>query len=253
MTEIKYKDNFEVTELAGSSIAEARKQYQKGFKLAGKTAAFLNGKKITLANEAATILNDDDRLVFKASSHKLAFLVGALVLAMAITGGIFAYGFTNASTTINATTQNSNFADVTANTTSPVTWTVHGGQKGATGGGTLFDINTLTSGYPGDMVATVTMANTGDLVKIYRSLSLKIEVRDSGNNLVDINADGVANANDYAVLNLNNGSVALSLTQSTPGVYTIKVLSGSYIANTAVPGWTSTSGAPMLYCEIAQR
>jgi hypothetical protein len=253
MIEIKYKDNFEVSDIAGRSIADARDQFKKGFRLAEKTSAFLNGKKITAANEAATTLNEDDHLVFKAPSRRLVFMAGALLLAMAVTGGIFAYGFTNASATITATTQNTDFATVSANTSSPVTWTVHGSQKGATGGGSLFNINTLASGYPGDLVVTVTMANLGDMVKVYRSLSLKIEVRDSANNLVDINADGLANSNDYAVLNLNNGAVSMSMTQTTPGIYTVKVLSGSYIANTALPGWTSTSGAPMLYCELAQR
>jgi len=255
MIEIKYKDNFEVSDNVGQSVADVRGHYQKSFHLTAKATAFINGKKITPANEAAATLEKNDRLEFKnTSNHRVAYLVGALLLAMAVTGGVFAYGFTNASTTISVTTSNVNFADVTANTSVPVTWTVHGMQKGQTGPGTLFDISTLASGYPGDLIATISIANIDDLVKVYRNLSLKIELFDSSNNLVDINADGTANAtDDFSMLNLNNGSVMLNIKQAATSVYTVKVINGSFITNPGRVSWTPTSGAPMLYCELAQR
>jgi hypothetical protein len=254
MIEIKYKGNFEAAEMTGRSIAEARMQYKKEFSIMDKAAAYLNGKKVLAAKETATILNDDDRLTFKAAgNHRLAFLAGGMLLAMAITGGVFAYGFTNSTATIGATTISSNFADVTANTSSPVSWTVRGMQKGQTGAGTLFDIDTAASGYPGDLAATVSIANGDELVKVYRSLILRLEVRDAANNLVDINGDSVANANDFTLLSLDNGTAVMAITQGAASTYTVKVTSGSFIAHAAGAGWSSSYGAPQLFCEVAQR
>jgi len=252
MIEIKYKSNFEVSDIDGQSIADAREQYKNSFNLTGKAIAYLNGKKVTAADEAATILKDKDTLLFKvAGSHRVAYLVGALVLALAISGGVFAYGFTNASVTIGVTTH-SNFADVSANATSAPHWSVRGLEKGSTGGGTLFDLNTTASGYPGDLSVTVMMANTNQLVSVYRNLTLILSVKDSAGNPVDINNDGLVNASDVTVLTLENGTVTFSINQTAAKNYTISLSSGSYICNPA-NGWTSGAGAPQLYCEVAQR
>jgi hypothetical protein len=254
MIEIKYKDNFEVTDATGCTVTDIRDSYKAEFSIEDKATAFLNGRKVNASSENSTIINDEDKLVFKkSSSHRLPYLVGALILAMAITGGIFAYGFVNASATITVTAANSDFATVTANTSSLPSWTVQGMQKSSTGTGSLFDINTQTSGYTGDLVATITIANTGDLTEVYRSLNLVIEVRDSSNNLVDINNDGIANSNDCTLLTLNNATVSLPITQSGTNVYTVTVKSGYYISNAKKSSWTPSSGTPMLYCEIAQR
>ena len=254
MIEIKYKDNLEVADAAGRTVADIRGLYKKEFRIEDKTTAFINGKKVTPDLESSAILKNRDTLVFKKSGgHTLAYLVGALVLAMAITGGVFAYGFMNASTTITATAVNSDFATVTANTSSLPSWTARGMQKNQTGSGTLFDISTSTSGYTGDLVATITIANAGDLAKVYRNLSMVIEVRDSSNNYVDINGDGLKNSDDCVLLTLNNATVTLPITQSGAGVYTVKLRSGYYICNTEMPSWTSSSGTPALYCEIAQK
>jgi hypothetical protein len=252
MIDIKYKSNFEVSDIDGQSIANARNQYKKGFNITDKAVAFLNGKKVTTADEDATILKNKDKLEFKtSSSHRVAYLVGALLLAMAISGGVFAYGFTNASVTISATAH-SNFADVTANTSIAPHWSVRGLEKGSTGGGTLFDINTTASGYPGDLAVTVMMANTNELVSVYRNLTLILNVKDSAGNAVDINNDGLINSSDVTLLTLENGTVTFSVDQTAAKNYTIFLSSGSYICNPA-SGWTPGAGAPQLYCEVAQR
>ncbi len=254
MIDIKYKGNFEVSDIDGESIADARGRFKKSFDIADKAAAFLNGKKIKPADEGAIILQDSDTLVFKnAGGHRLAFLVGALVLAMAITGGIFASGFTNATTTLNASAITYNFADVSANTSSTPSWSVHGMQKGSTGSGSLFDIDTATSGYTGDIAVTIFIANADELVSVYRNLTLSLEVRDSANALMDINSDGFNNSADFTLLTLENGTVTFSLKQGAPDVYTVMLRKGSYICNPFMPAWTPTSGAPQLYCELAQQ
>jgi hypothetical protein len=254
MIDIKYKSNFEVSDIDGQSIADARGQYKKGFEIADKAAAFLNGKKVTPADESVTILKDKDSLVFKAAgSHRMAYLAGALLLALAISGGVFAYGFTNATVTIGGTTTSYNFADVSVNATSAPHWSVRGMEKGPTGTGTLFDVNTVNSGYPGDLAVTVMITNADELVSVYRNLTLSLEVKDSAGNPVDINNDGLIDSSDFTVLSLNNGTVTFTINQTAATNYTIFLRNGSYICNPAGSSWTSGSGAPELYCELAQR
>ncbi len=53
---------------------------------------------------------------------------------------------------------------------------------------------------------------------------------DSNNNIVDINGDGVANANDIAMLNLGNGSTNLYIAQNHPDKYVIYLKNGFYNA-----------------------
>jgi hypothetical protein len=254
MIEIRFKGNYEVANIAGHTIAEARDLYKSELGIADKAAAVLNGKKLKSAAEAAAVLNDNDNLEFKtARGNKVMYLVGALLLAMAITGGVFAFGFTNASTTINAVIANADFASVTANTSSAPSWTVHGLQKNSTGSGTLFDIDTITSGYTGDFVATISLANVSDLATVYRNLSLAIEIRGSADNLIDINSDNISNSNDFTLLTLENSKVTLDIKQNTPDVYTVKLKNGYYICNIGTTGWDTGAGTPELYCELAQR
>ncbi|OGO00220.1 MAG: hypothetical protein A2Y90_04710 [Chloroflexi bacterium RBG_13_52_12] len=254
MIEIRYKDNLEASDVAGRTIAEARTLYKTDFNIADKAAAFLNGKKVMPAGEATTILNDKDTLVFKASrGNRAIYMVAALLLAMAITGGIFAYGFNSATATINATIANSDFVIVTANTSSTPSWTSHGLHKSQTGSGTLFDIDTASPGYTGDFSATISLANSGDLSSVYRNLTLSLEVRDSGNNLVDINGDNTADSSDFTLLTLENSTVTVSINQAAPDVYTVILKNGYYICNAGNISWTASSRTPMLYCEVAQK
>lgn len=254
MIEIKFKDNCEVANIAGRSIAEARGLYQSQFGIAEKAVAVLNGKKIGSAAEAFAILMDDDNLVFKTvKGNKALYLAGALLLAMAVTGGVFSFGYTHATAKLNVGIANYDFALVTANTSDSPSWTAHGLQKNPTGSGTLFDIDTETPGYIGDFVATVSLSNVDDLIKVYRNLSLSIEVRDSANNLMDLNSDNVSDINDYVLLTLENSQVLLNIKQNAPDTYTIIIKSGYYICNVAQSSWISTDGAPLLYCEVAQR
>jgi hypothetical protein len=254
MIEIRYKDSLDLADIAGNTVAEARESFKKSFGITEKAFAFINGKKVSPANEADTILYDKDNLVFRLPNGRgLVYAAGALLLAMVITSGVFAYGFTNASVTLSATTSSNNFANVSANTSVSLSWTARGLQKNSTGAGTLFDISTASSSYSGDFIAVVMLANVDDLVKVYRNLGLEIEVRNSSGNLVDINSDGICNNQDVALLTLNNGSVSLFITQTAPTVYTVKVKSGYYACNAVKAGWSPTIASPQLYCEVAQR
>ncbi len=194
----------------------------------------------------------------KVKTNKTAFMLGALLLALAITGGVFAYGYVSYSTSITGTAAESDFANLTVNTTAPqpdFDGDVYGLFKGTITGGNLFDIDTDNSTYPGDFVATVSIANGDALVKAFRVMALLIEVRNSAGNLVDINGDSANNSADVALLTLSNGSVDLFVTQTGPDFYTVKLQSGFYVSHLwGAGGWgAGYSTEPLLYCDIAQK
>jgi|GEM_PF-604162 len=255
MVEIRYGEQYEVTDLAGQTIGEAREQFKSEFGIPDKARARLNGSKIKSGAEIDTVLNDDDKLTFAVTRSKAPYLVGALLLALAVTGGIFAFGFINATTTLNATTVNSNFADVTVNTTGvgACTWTAFGFFKGSIPGpNSIFNV-TPAVGYTGDLVTTVTLGNADQLVKRYRVLSLQLEMVDATTNVtLDINESGVADANDWVMLTLDNGSVSM-FTKAGATPMAVRVKKGFYITHVYPRlGW-SGSASPDLFCEVAQR
>jgi hypothetical protein len=180
--------------------------------------------------------------------------VGAALLALAVTGGVFAFGFINATTSLNATTIESNFADVTANATGSanVTWNAFGFFKGSIGGpNTIFNI-APAAGYTGDLVTTVTIGNADDLVKRYRVLNLQLEMVDEATQTVmDINESGTVDANDWVMLSLDNGSVSLFTDGSAP--MSLRVKRGFYITHVHPFGGWQGSATPELFCEVAQR
>jgi molybdopterin converting factor small subunit len=254
MIEIRFKDQHQVTDLAGRTVSEAREQLRKEFNIPDRATIKLNGTKVNASAEFDTVLNDDDKITFTVSRGVGAYLVGAALLALAVTGGVFAFGFINATTSLNATTVNSNFADVTANATgsSNVTWNAYGFFKGSIGGpNTIFNI-TPAAGYTGDLVTTVTIGNADDLVKRYRVLALQLEMVDEATQTVlDINESGTADANDWVMLSLDNGSVSLFTDGSAS--MSLRVKRGFYITHVHPFGGWQGSATPELFCEVAQR
>ncbi len=256
MIEIRYGDYYEVADMAGQSVSEARKQFKAEFGIPDKTGAKLNGNKVKGGLESKIRLNDDDKLSFTEARGKGVFLLAALFLSLAVTGGVFAYGLVTASVTFSGVSVPAGageFVDVTVNNTVSIGWTPHGDSKGSTGNGTLWDIDTASSGYTGDMVATVYITNADKLIEVYRVLAMFITVYDSSDNVVDINGDGSANVStDYALLTLDNGSVDLNIAGAAD-VFTVKLDSGFYSTQIYGTGWTSGSEAPKLYIDVAQR
>jgi hypothetical protein len=254
MVEIRFRDQYEVTALAGQTVSEAREQFRNKFGIPDRATAKLNGTTVKGSAEFDTVLNDDDKLTFAVSKGVGVYLVGAALLALAVTGGVFAFGFINATTSLNATTVNSNFADVTANFTGSanVTWNAFGFFKGSIGGpNTIFNISPAV-GYTGDLVTTVTLSNADDLVKRYRVLALQLEMVDQASNAVlDVNESGAADVNDWVMLTLDNGSVSL-FTDGSANM-SLRVKRGFYITH-VLPynGWQG-SATPELFCEVAQR
>jgi len=85
MVEIRYGDQYEITDLAGQTVGEAREQFKAEFGIPDKAQAKLNGSKVKTNTEIDTVLYDDDKLTFAVSRGKTPFLIGALLLALAVT------------------------------------------------------------------------------------------------------------------------------------------------------------------------
>ena len=241
MVEIRYSEKHELSELTGRSVAEVREQYGTEFGIPNKAAARLNGKRIRTKHESETRLGVDDRLSFVNKSGKRFLLIGAILLALTITGGLFAYTATTATVSL-ALTGTSDFASVTA-TGAPPTWTVWGQYRGAVTAGDLFTV-TPEANFTGDMVVKLTLANAQDLVDTYRTLVLEIEVYDSQATPVQ------AGTTEY--LTLGKGDITIEIDQTgltTP--YTVELTAGSYATNRG--GWAAGSEDPNILCEVIQK
>ena len=260
MVEIRYGEQYEVADLAGLTVSEAREQFRTEFGIPDKARAKLNGQKVKGGLEEDTVITDDDNLSFAVAKSRGAYLIGALVLALAATGGVFAYGWVNATTSITGTITEEDFASVAANTTanSNIDWDGWGFYRGdidcgsAPGYG-LFDIDTRTSGYDGDLVVTVSITNVGELSTVYRMLGVELCLTHEDGTYVDINNDSSQDADDVVLLSLRNGSVDMFY-GGTENVCTVRVKSGFYITNVKGNGWgVGFADDPTFFCEVAQR
>ena len=256
MVEIRYSEYSEQVDLAGWSVAEAREQYQLKFNIPDGAKAYLNGKQVKKDQESGLAICDCDEVYFKVGSKVPVFMI-ALLAALAATGGMFAYTYFTATTTIGVTAGGADFADVSANmTVSP--WSVCGYVTGAVNTGSLFTIDTTPCAYTGDFIATVYLSNAEQLSKVYRVLVLKLEVWDNVLAAkVDINGDGVvdlAGHEDYALLTLRNGATDLFITQpAPPSTYNVKLAGGFYRTHIWGTGWTAGFQSPQLLIEVSQR
>jgi len=244
MVEIRYGERYEMADLAGKSVAQAREQYKPEFGIPDKAQASLNGKGIGKKHEPMTALGDDDSLTFAEKSRKGLFFIGAILLALAITGGIFAYGATADIVDLDLTAQ-SDFAAVEV--ASPPSWNVYGSYKGQVGTGTLFTITPDDGGgvpanaWTGDMSVILTITNAHDLVAAYRILVLEIEVWDL--------ADTSIGTTEY--LTMGVGEISIEFTQLTAGPYTVEITDGFYITHRG--GWTANAEDPSIFCQVLQR
>ena len=93
MVEIRYGDQYEVSDLAGQTVCEARELFKTDLGIPNKAQARLNGSKVKPSAELDTVLNDDDKLNFAVSKSRVPYLVGALLLALVVLYAGF-YGLT---------------------------------------------------------------------------------------------------------------------------------------------------------------
>jgi hypothetical protein len=254
MVEIIYDGQYEVADLAGKSLANVRREYQAKFDIPNKAAARLNDRKVKPNQESDIMLCDSDEVRFvRKMAGKKVFLLGAFLLALVGSSGVFASGYLTNTTTLNVLSAGGDFASITAAPGQPA-WTVWGSLKGAIGSGNLFIVDTSAANYPGDLVVTVSIVNGGELVKVYRTLNLRLYATSSNGTPIDINSDGIVSLDDTTLLNLNNGEASLYINQfAGSDNYTIRVKNGYYVSNIHGQGWPSGAHQPVLYAQVTQR
>jgi hypothetical protein len=172
------------------------------------------------------------------------YFITALLLALAVTGGLFAYAYTSETTTLGAVSISSDFAAVSVNNTVP-SFNVLGSFRGIILPGHLFAIT--PSDYSGDLEANVYLDNIDQLSSKYGMLLMRIEFVNAGDTPVDV--EGIAKP-----LSLQNGVVsftASSLTANT--TYYIQTTGGVY--RTFPWAYLTGSGGsyiPSITCEVVQ-
>jgi molybdopterin converting factor small subunit len=246
MVEIRYGEQYEITDIAGQTVSEAREQFKGEFGIPDKAKAKLNGSKVKQNAELDTVLNDDDKVSFAVARSRTPFLIGALLLALAATGGVFTFGFLNANTTMTAITHE-DFAQVTANA-SISSFNVYGLYKGKIfAGQDLFYIQP-SSDWNGDLVTTVSLGNVGDLAKWYRAFALQLEmVYTNGPNAGQVIPLGLSQ-NQTVLLTLDYPTVNM-FTVGTANM-TVRVKTGYYVAQHFWP--TDGDPSPQIFCDITQ-
>ena len=164
---------------------------------------------------------------------KKLYMVVALLVALVLTGGTFAYTATvDAIAGVGDLTQDSDlFAEVTDQVS--VTWTdnVTAGTSGTVGTGDLWKVDRDTL-FSGDVQVTVYLINTGELAQTYEHLNMKI--------------DTTSGSPTSVLLSLVNGKATFILSASTTNV----TLNGG--------GWATHQSIqtsylePDLWCEVTQ-
>jgi len=246
MVEIRYGEHYQEIDLAGKTVAEVREQYKEEFGIPDKAQVSLGGKGIKQKHEADTWLNAGDKITFAQKSRKVLFFIGTLLLALSITGGVFAYGATTVTVGL-ILTDPGDFADVAQAAVRP-TWNAWGSYKGKVVAGDLFVI-TPDAAWTGDMSVIVTLTNAHDLVEAYKMLVFEIEVWDDVANAQAACGVGTSTT-EY--LTLGKGDIEIDFSQGAPaGTYTVKIISGFYITHKG--GWTQHKEDPNILCQVLQR
>lgn len=254
MVEIRCGEHHEAVDLAGKSVAQAREQYKPRFDIADKARASLNGKGIKRKQESEIVLNNNDELSFARRSRK-PLLVGALLLALAITGGLFAYTYTTASIKLTPGAGYAEFATVeptSANVTWPSMWMRW---KGPVPTGDLFTIDPAAS-YTGDLVIKVYLTNVDYLVKGYHFLNMRLQLWDgaggTGNNMTHWQS-GSDVGHTWKLLSLENGVATFALkTYVATTTYYIYLDGGSFHTHPWRAFIDPSYVSPELYCEVTQ-
>ena len=247
MVNIIYGEHSQQVELAGKTVADVREMFKSEFDLSDRAQANLNGQWLKRKLEAETELCDDDELYFEEKSRRPLVLVGAFLLALAITGGIFAYTATTDTITIGVSAVSADFAELSANNSvSYNSTTIVGNVIGKINAGVMFDV-TKDSNYTGDVELVVSLANADELVQEYKSWMMRIKLTDGS----DINT-GYDTSNSTQVVSLKNPSVTFSVDSANLTVTRyIHCIGGSYKTLSA-DIWAGMGFDPLIFAEVAQ-
>ncbi len=165
--------------------------------------------------------------------RKKLYLIVALLVALVLTGGVFAYGATSKATTAGSLTMGSGpFADVTAGT--GVTWSdnISEDEIGSVGTGELFDV-TWDPAYTGDLEITVLLTNADELIEAFQYLNMEIGTGSTGSTIQE-------------VLSLQNAKVSLNV----DGTDNVTLLGGSWRTHKVFG--PNPDVIPDLWAEVSQ-
>jgi len=177
------------------------------------------------------------------------YLMIALLVALAVTGGAFAY--TQTSGSVSTTVSAGSFAAVTpVGGTAPEEGWVHGGTPpswdpiegvaGSITGGDLYYIN--PGDYNGRLLVTLYVTNVPELAGCYSYLNMKVQAYK-----YDTTSNSYSTENLDLYLTLTNGYVSFIL---EPGIHVITIDGGSWYCFDADAEGGSLS--PSFYIEVRQ-
>ena len=184
MVKVIYGEYSQQAELAGKSVADVREMYEAEFSLSEHAQANLNGQWLKKKLEAETKICDDDELYFEEKSRRGLAMLGAFLLALALTGGLFSYTQTTTTTTIDVTGGSTDYASISANTTDRPDYVLLGKHRGTIPEGSLFDV-TVDSNYTGDIAVNIYLSNPDELSNDYNSWIMRVNFANSANTSVD--------------------------------------------------------------------
>ena len=251
MVEIRYGEHYEMANIAGKSVAQAREQYKQEFDIPDKAKASLNGKGIRQKHELVTALGDNDSLTFAQKGRKGLFFIGAILLALAVTGGVFAYGALTATVTTSISAENAEFADVTGGAVPD--WDVFGAYTGSISAtAAVFEI-VPANGFTGDFVVQVYLTNVDDLVEVFRVLGTTWTAT------LDGAADGITAITVTPTTNfLSISQPTIDLEISTTGtpdgddIINVDLSGGFFRTQRYGTGWGG-SPSPLIFCKVIQK
>jgi len=251
MVEIRYGENYEEVDLAGKTVAEVREQFKEQFGIPDKAQVKLGGKGIKQKHEAETRLNAGDKITFAQKSRKGLVFIGALLLALSTTGGVFASGALTDTISATVTAKGSEFCDVTANTAP--SWSLWGAWLGAIPAQTeVFHLqpgNTFT----GDFVIQIYLTNADQLAEVYRVLGMRWTVTNgAGNSSISV----VTPTPTTAFLSLANPvcEIEVSFTGVADGIKTLDVdLDGGFFKTHYYGSGWGGSAAPDIFLKVIQK
>ena len=256
MIEIKYGDCCKQADLTGRSVAQVRQYYEEELEIPKQAEARLNNRQVDWEQEPRMRLLDGDILSFKVRRiSQAAVLVGALLMALLISGGTFAYTYTTATVIITGIGP-SDFAVVEVVGT-PVTFPtdVFGHYRGDVPTGKIFKI-TPHDCYAGYLKVEVYLLNCDELTLAYKHLNIKLQLIDCNTppNIIcgSLTCPG---SHEFQTITLDNGGVVFEVDPAvwTPPFY-IRLIGGGYRTHGRSPlEWgAGYDVSPELYCDVRQ-
>ena len=247
MVQVIYGEHSQQVELAGKTVADVREMFRSEFDLSDRAQANLNGQWLKEKLETETELCDEDELYFEERSRRGLVMLGAFLLTLAITGGLFAYTATTDTVTIGVSAVSAEFAEISANNSVVYnTSTIVGDVIGKINAGVLFDVSKETN-YTGDVELIVSLANADELVQEYKFWMVRLKLTDGSDTTL-----GYDTNNSTQVISLKNPSVTFSVDSANLSVTRyIHCIGGSY-KTLSSSVWAGSGFDPMIFAGVAQ-